>query len=376
MIERVELAPGYSISRLINGGWQLSAGHHREGLDRQTALRNLEELLDAGLTTFDCADIYTGVEELLGELRGRLQGRGVAAPEMQVHTKYVPDLSALATVERRDVERAVDRSLRRLRVEVLDLVQFAWWDYAVPRYVEVAGWLEEQRRAGKIRFIGTTNFDVPRLGEICDAGVPVVANQPQYSLLDRRPEAGMIEFCRRRGIQLLCYGAGAGGFLSGRWVGQPEPTGPLANRSLVKYRLIIEEFGGWTLFQELLRVLAEIARKHRVSLTNIATRWVLERPQVAGVLMGTRSAAHLDDNLRVFELGLDREDRARLDEVLQRASGPKGEPFGLERAPGGPHAVIMKTDLNREAGGRGRAQRGLRARKLIPRVPNEAAEDD
>lgn len=351
MIERFELAPGYSISRLINGGWQLSAGHHREGLDRQEALRHLEEVVDAGLTTFDCADIYTGVEELLGELRCRVQRRGPAAPEMQVHTKYVPDLSTLATLERRDVVRAVDRSLRRLRVEALDLVQFAWWDYAVPRYVEVAGWLEEQRRAGKIRFIGTTNLDVSRLGEICDAGVPIVANQPQYSLLDRRPEARMIEFCRRRGIHLLCYGTVAGGFLSGRWLGQSEPAGLLANRSLVKYRLIIEEFGGWALFQELLRVLAEIARKHRVSLTNIATRWVLERPQVAGVLVGTRSAAHLHDNLRVFELCLDREDRERLDDVLQRAAGPTGEPFGLERVPGGRHAVIMKTDLNLEAEG-------------------------
>jgi aryl-alcohol dehydrogenase-like predicted oxidoreductase len=349
LIERVELTPGYSVSRLINGGWQLSAGHHSEGFDRQTVLRGLEELVDAGLTTFDCADIYTGVEELLGELRGRLDRRGPDAPEIQVHTKYVPDLSVLATVSRRDVEHAVDRSLRRLGVEVLDLVQFAWWDYAESRYVEVVSWLDEQRQAGKIRHLGTTNFDAPRLGEICKAGISIAANQPQYSLLDRRPEGAMVELCRRWGIQLLCYGTVAGGFMSGRWVGQPEPAEPLANRSLVKYKLIIDEFGGWRLFQELLAALAVIARKHRVSPTNVATRWVLERPRVASVLVGTRSAAHLEDNLRVFELRLDQEDRDRLDEILQRAPGPTGEPFGLERLPDGPHAVIMKTDLNRQA---------------------------
>lgn len=346
MAERVELADGYSISRVVNGLWQISAGHRRRGHDRGAVLRDLRRLVEAGLTTFDCADIYTGVEEILGELRRSLGPAG----EIQVHTKYVPDLTALSTITRRDVQRAVERSLRRLAVDRLDLVQFAWWDYGVPRYVEVAGWLDEQRRAGKIRLLGTTNFDTPRLRELLEAGLPIAAHQVQYSLLDRRVESSLAELCSRNGIHLLCYGSAAGGFLSRRWLGTARPEDPLANRSLTKYRLVIDEFGGWSRHQELLSVLSEIAARHDASPTGVAVRWVLDRPGVAAVLLGTRDASHLPETLGAFGLGLDAEDRARLDSVLRRATGPQGEPFELERKPGGRHARIMKTDLNRKVG--------------------------
>jgi len=344
LIERVDLVSGYSISRLINGGWQLSAGHLEDGYDRLTALDDLRRLVETGRTTFDCADIYVGVEELLGDL-----GRSLAAGSgLQIHTKFVPDRSSLASISRQDVERGIDRSLRRLGVESLDLVQFHWWDYGVPGYVETASWLAEQQTAGKIRLLGTTNFDTAHLQEVVEAGIPIVSNQLQYSLLDRRPEPAMVGFCRQQGIQLLCYGVVAGGFLSSRWVGMPDPRSSVGNRSLTKYRLIIEEFGGWELFQELLGALSRIARRHKVSLTNVATRWVLDRPQVAAVMIGARNARHLQDNLRVFDLQLDEQDRGVLDEVLTRSSGPEGDPFDLERTPGGPHASIMKTELNRQ----------------------------
>jgi aryl-alcohol dehydrogenase-like predicted oxidoreductase len=302
--------------------------------------------VDAGLTTFDCADIYLGVEELLGELVRDLQ-RAPDAPEIQIHTKLVPDRSDLETIDRQGVTAIVDRSLRRLGVERLDLVQFHWWDYEVPRYLEVAGWLVDLQRSGKIRLLGTTNFDTPRLRELAESGFPIAAHQVQYSVLDRRPEAAMIDFCREKDIQLLCYGAVAGGFLSARYLSSPEPEGPLPNRSLTKYKLIIDEFGDWKLFQELLGSLAKIGRKYQVSPTTVAVRWVLERPGVAAVLMGTRSSAHLAQNLEVFGFGLDEDDRALLDELLRAAEGPVGEPFALEREPEGRHAVIMKTDLNR-----------------------------
>ncbi len=350
MIERLELAPGYSISRLVNGGWQLSAGHRPGSLDRKAVIGDLRSLVEAGLTTFDCADIYLGVEELLGGLVRDLK-QSVGSEEIQIHTKFVPDRADLETVDRSGVTRIIDRSLQRLGVERLDLVQFHWWDYETPRYVEVAGWLVDLQRAGKIRLLGTTNFDTPRLRELVDSGFPVTAHQVQYSLLDRRPEAHMVDFCRENGIQLLCYGSVAGGFLSARYLGLPEPTEPLPNRSLTKYKLIIEEAGSWELFQELLKALAAIGRKHRVSPTTVAVRWVLERPQVAAVLLGTRHSAHLEQNLEVFRLRLDEEDRVRLEEVQAGAPGPSGEPFALEREPGGRHSVIMKTELNRAGEG-------------------------
>jgi aryl-alcohol dehydrogenase-like predicted oxidoreductase len=176
----------------------------------------------------------------------------------------------------------------------------------------------------------------------------LVAHQNQYSLLDRRPENGLLGLCREAGAQLLSYGSLAGGFLAQRWLGRAEPRGALANRSLVKYRLIVDEFGGWDLFQELLRELSAIARKHEVSLANIAVRWVLDRSRVAAVLLGARSADHLADNQRLFEFELDDEDHQRLAAVLRRSTGPAGEPFELERLPSGRHGAIMKTELNRQ----------------------------
>ncbi len=340
----MELAPGYSINRLINGGWQLAAGHFAGDYDRQAALDGLRRLVEAGLTTFDCADIYTGVEELLGEL-GRSLANGA---ELQLHTKFVPDRSTLGSLIREDVEKGIDRSLLRLGVDRLDLVQFHWWDYEVGDYLEVASWLVEQQKAGKIRYLGATNFDTSHLRAMSDAGIDLVSNQVQYSLLDRRPESAMVELCGQTGMQLLCYGAVAGGFLSSRWVGMPDPGPEGGNRSLSKYRLIIDEFGSWSLYQELLAALSKVARRHKVSLTNVATRWVLDRSSVAAIMIGTRGDGHLQDNLRVHDLELDQEDEAVLDAVLSRSAGPTGEPFDLERLPGGRHARIMKTELNRQ----------------------------
>ena len=339
-IPRIEIAPGYTVSRLLKGGWQLAGGHG--AIDRAAALDDMARFVDAGITTFDCADIYTGVEELIGAfLRGR---RGGAA--IQVHTKYVPDLNTLPTVTRRDVEAAIDRSLARLGVEQLDLVQFHWWDYAVPRYVEVARWLDDGRRAGKIANLGGTNFDTSRLRELIGAGVPLVSHQVQYSVMDMRPATAMTALCDGAGVQLLCYGGLAGGFLSDRYLDRPAPAEPLDNRSLVKYRLIIEEFGGWDGFQRLLRALHEVATRHGVTIGTVALRAVLDRPRVAGVIVGARHGRHLADLQKVAGLTLTPADLAAIASAQAGSAGPSGDVYELERTPGGAHGSIMRYTLN------------------------------
>src|SRR3569833_3165851 len=106
----------------------------------------------------------------------------------------------------------------------------------------------------------------------------------------------MLDFCRSRQSALLCYGTVAGGFLSERWLGQPEPDtdgATLTNRSLIKYKLIIDDFGGWGLFQQLLAVLAQIAAKHDTDLASVASRVMLDRPQVAAVIVGATNTKHV-----------------------------------------------------------------------------------
>ena len=342
MIPSLALAPDYRISRLIKGGWHLAGGHG--DIDPAAACQDMARFVDAGITAFDCADIYTGVEELIGRFRRDYPEH---ARRIRVHTKFVPDLDRLDTLRPEDVESIIDRSLQRLGLERLDLVQFHWWDYATPRYVEAALQLERLRRAGKIDRIGVTNFGTPQLREILDAGVPVFAHQLQYSLLDDRPAHGMAELCRNHGIALLCYGTVAGGFLSDRWLGRPAPAEPLANRSLVKYRLIIDEFGGWPLFQELLVVLRGIADRQHCDIATVATRAVLDCPTVAAAIVGATSAAHLEAHGRIGEVALGEQDRAAIAAVTSRRQGPPGDVYALERDREGPHGRIMKYTLNR-----------------------------
>ncbi len=342
-IPRLELAPGYTISRVLKGGWQLAGGHGP--VDDRAALDDMDRFVEAGVTTFDCADIYTGVETLIG--RWLKRRKGLSGPEVQVHTKYVPDLDRLPTHSRADVVRGVDRSLARLGVVRLDLVQLHWWDYSVPGYVEAAVWLDELREAGKIRHVGLTNFDRLRLSEIVAGGAAITSEQVQYSVIDRRPAAGLAAQCAQDGIGLLCYGAVAGGFLSDRYLGGSDPLPPLENRSLVKYRLIIDEFGGWDRFQQMLGALGKIASRHQTTIGAVAIRWVLDQPGVSGVIVGARHARHLDQIRKACVLALDDEDRLMIERVQSASGGPDGDVYALERVKGGRHASIMRYGLSR-----------------------------
>jgi aryl-alcohol dehydrogenase-like predicted oxidoreductase len=345
--DRIELRPGYAISRIIRGGWQLAGGHGL--IERNEAIAGLSAFCKAGISTFDCADIYTGVEDLLGELRQKLLQQGDAATlaALKIHTKFVPDLDLLSTLSRNDVRNAVDRSLRRLRMERLDLLQFHWWDYSLGDYVEAATWLKELQEQGKIELIGGTNFDAPHTAALLQAGIPLASMQVQYSLIDARPEHGLIELCRQNDVHLLCYGTVAGGFLSDAWLGRKKPVSRLENRSHIKYKLIIDEFGGWALFQELLRTLRRIADRHGTDIATVASRAILDR--VAAVIIGARNLSHLAANLAVAELALLPADHAEIDKVLADRRGPRGEVFALERDRAGRHGSIMKYNLNRGA---------------------------
>ena len=312
-------------------------------MDRVTAAEIFRSALRAGVTTLDCADIYMGVEELIGSFLAS----ECPSHRPRIHTKYVPDLAALPTLTARQTTQTVERSLQRLQVERLDLVQFHWWDFDIPGYVETAQCLDQLRRRGKISHVGVTNFDALHLGEILDAGVPVVSNQVQYSLLDRRPEGNMAQLCVEHGISILCYGTLAGGFLSETYVGAAEPKAPLENRSLVKYALIIDEFGGWDRFQHLLSTLQSVAVRHGVGIAAVASRFVLDRPHVAACITGVRNPDRLREAETIFNIELTPEDRAEIDACLAETSGPAGPIYGLERVKGGRHAVIMWTNLNR-----------------------------
>lgn len=340
-------ATPFAPSRLIKGGWQLAGGHG--SIDRSAAIADMFAFAEAGITAFDCADIYTGVEELIGAfLRAWRAHHGAQAPAIRVHTKCVPDRDALATLHRRDIEALVDRSLQRLGVDRLDLVQFHWWDYTVPGWLEAAGHLDALRQSGKIHHVGLTNFDSAHLRAMRAAGIQIAAHQVQCSLLDRRALGAMATLCAEEGIRLLSYGALAGGFFHERWLGAEEPEAPHENRSLTKYHLIIQEFGGWAAFQSLLATMHHIAQAHDSTIGTVALRAVLDEPAISSVIVGARHAAHLPATCAALALELTATERAQLQAQVAQAPGPAGEVYALERDPQGPHAGIMRYNLNQK----------------------------
>ena len=342
-----ELVAGYKISPVIKGGWQLSSGHSlNQKIENEQAIADTVSFINAGISTLDFGDIYTGVEELVGKAIATLKAEhGESARDLvQLHTKYVPNNVALENFDRSDVATIVNRSLQRLGVSQVDLVQFHWWRYEARNYLAAMEELFKLKSDGKIRHVGITNFDVERLVEMIDAGLKPASIQLQYSLLDRRPATDMTEICIQHGIGILCYGTVAGGFFSEKYLGKSEP-GEAETRSNVKYRLIIEEFGGWSLFQQLLKVLASIAKNHNTDIGTIASAWTLRQPAVKAVIVGARNLSHQKSNLQIPEINFSESDVRAIDEVLAHAKGPSGPVYDLERY-SEKHSSIMHTNNN------------------------------
>lgn len=311
-VERCELTPEFSVSRIVTGLWQI-ADMERDGreLDLEKAAAAMRPYLEAGLTTFDMADHYGSAEDIAGLL---LDG-GDAAADIQIATKWVPEPGP---VTRQGVRAAIDRALDRLRSDSIDLLQFHAWSYSDPGYLDCLFHLQELKEAGLIRHLGLTNFDTAHLRLVLSSGIEVISNQVCCSLFDRRAQGPMAELCRERGVKLLAFGTLAGGLLTDRFLGREEPA-ELATWSEMKYKRFLDLAGSWDAYQGLLRVLGGVADRHEVSIANVASRYVLEQPSVAGVIIGARlgESQHIEDNLRLFSFELDKSDREEIESALE-----------------------------------------------------------
>ena len=232
MREETTLRPGYDFAPVIKGGWQLAGDHGP--VDRDRAIADMEQFFDAG--------IYVGVEEMIGEfIAGMRRNRGSeVAGQIKMHTKLVPDFDRLEVMTAADIESIIDRSLRRLQVDQLPLVQFYWWDLSRGRPHEVLSCLKRIQEKGKIRLLGTTNWDAEAMAPFIDAGFDLVSTQVQYSPFGTRPAGAFTQWCAGHDMTMLCYGTLAGGFLTERWLDVDDSGHVFENRSLVKYRLIID----------------------------------------------------------------------------------------------------------------------------------------
>ncbi len=309
-VERAVLGQGLEVSRVLTGLWQV-ADQERGGklLDPGAAARALEPYVMAGFTSFDVADHYGSAELIAGKLAKRRSG-------VELLTKWVP---APGPASPGGVAAAVRRARERLGTDRIDLFQFHAWNYADPGWLDRLFLLAEHQAAGRIRHLGLTNCDAVHLDMAFRSGVPVVSNQVCYSLLDRRAAGSMTRTCQAHGVKLLAYGTLAGGFLSDRWLGREEPSPDESlTWSQMKYLRFIRQAGGWDRFQGLLRRARRVAQRLGVSTANIACRYVLEQPAVAGVILGARPGepSHIGDNRELFRFSLDEAARRDLADAV------------------------------------------------------------
>ena len=304
---------GIELPKLFAGLWQLSSPSW--GTASQTQMfKQFVEYIEGGFTAFDMADHYGDAEVIFGRLRSSLPKPDAVFGA----TKYC--VFHKITVTPAVIRANVTERCQRMSADKVDLLQFHWQDYNDHQYIEALRHLQQDER---VKHLGLCNFDTARLQEVIDKDIDVVTNQVQFSLIDARPRFKMGEVCARHNVKLLTYGTLCGGFLAEKWLGKPEPQlfGPDTTPSQRKYFEMIQTWGDWDLFQTLLQTLKAIATKHNVSISNVATRWVLDFPYVGAVIIGARMGVseHTEENLKTYGWKLDEEDQKRIEEILERS---------------------------------------------------------
>ena len=313
-MEKTTLAKDLEICRILNGMWQVAGAHGQ--IDSESAISDMKKYHEAGFTTWDLADIYGPAESLIGEFR-----RKVGKEEkFQALTKFVPNPGPMSNSI---VTHHIEQSLKKMNTDCIDLLQFHWWDYNDDSYLDALNHLSKLQNEQKIKHLGLTNFDTERVKIMIENNFHIVSNQVQYSILDNRPEKLMMSFFEKHNLKILSYGTLLGGFFSEKYLNTDEPhRGNLTTASLQKYKNMIDEWGGWSLFQELLLVLDSIAKKHKCSIANIATRFILDKPQVAGVIIGSRLGIinHREDNTKTFDIKLDQKDMSLIKTITAKSN--------------------------------------------------------
>jgi aryl-alcohol dehydrogenase-like predicted oxidoreductase len=279
-----------------------------------TATRQVDMCLDAGVNLIDTADVYSDglSEEVVGKtLKGR-RDRVLIATKARFAMGDGPNDAGLS---RHHLIRACEASLRRLGTDYIDLFQVHEWDGHTP-LEETLSALDHLVNAGKVRYIGCSNFAAWHIMKALGISERknlqrFISQQIYYSLQARDAEYELVPVSLDQGLGILVWSPLAGGLLSGKYRrGQDKPEG---SRHLTDWNEppVHDE----DQLYDIVDVLVEIAEARGVSAAQVALAWTLGRPGIATVVVGARTEEQLADNLGAVDLTLDDDERARLDEV-------------------------------------------------------------
>jgi aryl-alcohol dehydrogenase-like predicted oxidoreductase len=304
----------------------------------EIAHAQLDRYVERGGNFVDFADVYSGgaSEEIIGRwlaARPGVRDQLVIATKGRFSMGEGPNDEGLS---RPTLARALDASLRRLGVETVDLYQAHAWDPLTP-IEETLAFFDDAVRAGKVRYVGVSNFvgwQLQKAALLASATAPVVTLQPQYNLLARDIEFELVDVCRTEKIGILPWSPLAGGWLTGKYRRDTEPTGATRlgedpARGMEAYAPRNAAERTW----QVVDAVRKVAEGRGVSMAQAALAWVADRPAVSSVILGARTVEQLDDNLAAAGLHLSEQETAVLTEVSAPivADYPYGEPGVRQR---------------------------------------------
>jgi aryl-alcohol dehydrogenase-like predicted oxidoreductase len=303
---------------LTVGCWQLDDRSWKP-LPEPSVERAIDTYFATGVHHFDTADIYGRSEQVLGRL---LKGRACQISTQAVFYDSIPTAT--------QVRQKVENSLRNLQRDRLDALQIYWHDPQLDfaATFDVLHGLMEQ---GKILKLGVTNFSTLMLERAVQCA-KISTHQVQYSLIDRRVEQSMQEFCLHQEIGLVAYGTLAGGFLSDKFRGNAAPHPASDHAQSFFYSSMIEAHGGWKPVLSLLETLAELAQKYQKTIAQVALNWVKQQPGVHSILSGfTLDRSQIQQNAAAMLFDLEAADVQVLSERSSTLFDQPGDIYSYER---------------------------------------------
>ncbi len=304
---------GLLVSEISYGNWIT----HGSQVEKAAALACVRAALDEGITTFDTADVYaaTRAEEVLGEALDGQRRQG-----LEILTKvYWPTGPGVNDrgLSRKHVLESIDGSLRRLRTEYVDLYQAHRYDVETPLEETMTAFADLVRQ-GKVLYVGVSEWTAEQITRAAalarELRVPLVSNQPQYSMLWRVIEGAVVPACEKAGMSQIVWSPIAQGVLTGKYLpGQPPPKGSRATDASGA-----QFIAGFLTDEVLTRVqrLAPIAQEVGLSMAQLAVAWVLQNRNVASAIVGATRPEQVHDNAKASGVSLEPAILARIDEVL------------------------------------------------------------
>ncbi|OPA80978.1 aldo/keto reductase [Paenibacillus selenitireducens] len=308
---------GLAISQIAYGNWIT----HGAQVDNETAYACVHAALDAGITTFDTADAYseTRAETVLGQAL-----RGLRRESLELCTKvYHPTGTGHNDrgLSRKHIMEACHASLSRLQTDYVDVYYAHRFDSTVS-LEETFLAFSDLVRQGKVLYVGISEWTADQITKGAalarELKVPLVASQPQYSMLWRVIETEVVHACEREGIGQVVWSPLAQGILSGKYApDKPLPQGSRASTSAGAP--FFERLAGQWLRSEVLQAvskLSSIASEAGLTLPQLAIAWVLQNPQVSAAIIGASKPEQVQENVKAAGVRLDPEVMRQIDTTL------------------------------------------------------------